>query len=215
MTIRLLVVDDQALFRDGLCRLLNAQPDFTVIGEAANGQEAVEQARRLQPKVVLMDLRMPVMDGVRATQQIVDAALGSKVIALTTFDDDELVFDCLRAGAVSYLLKATSPDELTSAIRRVASGESILDPGVTTKVVAEFTRLANQMPRLQPLPEPLSGRELEVLRLVTRGFTNKEIAEALVIAEGTVRNHVTTILAKLGVTARTQAAVKAKELGLV
>lgn len=215
MTVRLLVVDDQALFRDGLCRLLGAQSDFTVVGEAANGQEAVSLAQSLRPDVVLMDLRMPLMDGVAATRQINDAALGSKVIALTTFDDDDFVFDCLRAGAVGYLLKATSPDNLTNAIRRVAQGESILDPGITAKVVTEFARLANATPRPQSLPEPLSERELEVLRLVARGTTNKGIADVLFIAEGTARNHVTNILAKLGVSDRTQAAVKAKELGLV
>lgn len=215
MTVRLLVVDDQDLFRDGLCRLLEAQSDFTVIGEAGNGEKAVEQARQLRPDVVLMDLRMPLLDGVEATRQITDAALGIRVIALTTFDDDDLVFDCLRAGAVGYLLKATSPESLTSAIRRVVQGESILDPSVTAKVVSEFARLANQLPRAQPLAEPLSAREIEVLRLVARGTTNKEIANILYIAEGTARNHVTNILAKLDVSDRTQAAVKAKELGLI
>ena len=215
MTIRLLVVDDQALFREGLCRLLDSHPDFIVVGEAGNGAEAVARAKEVRPDVILMDLRMPVVDGVAATRQICESAIGARVIALTTFDDDELVFDCLRAGASGYLLKATSPDDLTNAIRRVAQGESILDPSVTTKVVAEFTRLANQVPRSQPLPEPLSARELEVLRLVARGATNRAIADTLSIAEGTARNHVTNILAKLGVTARTQAAVKAKELGLV
>lgn len=215
MTVRLLVVDDQDLFRDGLCRLLEAQSDFTVVGEAGNGEKAVEQARKLRPDVVLMDLRMPLLDGVEATRQITDAALGIRVIALTTFDDDDLVFDCLRAGAVGYLLKATSPESLTSAIRRVIQGESILDPSVTAKVVSEFARLANQLPRAQRLPEPLSAREIEVLRLVARGATNKEIANTLYIAEGTARNHVTNILAKLDVSDRTQAAVKAKELGLV
>lgn len=215
MTVRLLVVDDQDLFRDGLCRLLEAQSDFTVIGEAGNGEKAVEQARKLRPDVVLMDLRMPLLDGVEATRLITDAALGIRVIALTTFDDDDLVFDCLRAGAVGYLLKATSPESLTSAIRRVVQGESILDPSVTAKVVSEFARLANQLPRAQRLPEPLSAREIEVLRLVARGATNKEIANTLYIAEGTARNHVTNILAKLDVSDRTQAAVKAKEFGLV
>ncbi len=215
MTLRLLVVDDQALFREGLCRLLDSHRDFTVVGEAANGQEAIALAKALRPDVMLMDLRMPIMDGVVATREICDAAIGTRIIALTTFDDDDLVFDCLRAGAAGYLLKAISPDDLTAAIRRVAQGESILDPGVTTKVVSEFARLANQVPRAQPLPDPLSDRELDVLRLVTRGATNKEIAQTLFIAEGTARNHVTNILAKLSVRDRTQAAVKAKELGLV
>lgn len=215
MTIRIVVADDQALFREGLRRLLDAQRDFTVVGEAANGQEAVEQVKALRPDVVLMDLRMPILDGVAATRQICDAALETRVIALTTFDDDDLVFDCLRMGAKGYLLKATTPETLTNAIRRVAQGESILDPEVMTKVLSEFARLANQLPRAQPLPEPLSERELAVLRLVARGATNREIAETLSIAEGTARNHVTNILAKLSVSDRTQAAVKAKELGLV
>jgi DNA-binding NarL/FixJ family response regulator len=215
MKIKLLLADDQALFREGLHMLLAAQPDFEVVGEAGNGEEALALAAALQPDVVLMDVRMPVLDGVEATRRLLTTQPDCRVIVLTTFDDDELVFDGLRAGAVGYLLKAAPSPRLLEAIRTVARGGSILDPTVIPKVVAEFARLAKQAPRPQPLAEPLSAREIEVLRLVAAGATNRAIAEILFVAEGTVRNHLTSILGKLGVSDRTQAAVKAKELGLV
>ncbi|RIK33986.1 MAG: DNA-binding response regulator [Chloroflexi bacterium] len=215
MKIKILLADDQALFREGLRLLLSTQPDLEVVGEAHNGEEALRLAASLQPHVVLMDMRMPVLDGVEATRRLAERQPACRVIVLTTFDDDELVFDGLRAGAVGYLLKASSSARLLEAIRSVARGESILEPAITAKVVAEFARLANQRPRLPPLAEPLSERETEVLRLVARGATNREIAAALTLAEGTVRNHLTNILGKLGVSDRTQAAVKAKEWGLV
>jgi DNA-binding NarL/FixJ family response regulator len=215
MTIKILLADDQALFREGLRMLLSAQPDFEVVGEATNGEEALRLAARLRPQIVLMDMRMPLLDGVEATRRLRETQPDCRVIVLTTFDDDELVFDGLRAGAVGYLLKAVSAPRLLEAIRAVARGDSILEPSVTTKVVAEFARLANQALRPQALESPLSEREIEVLRLVTKGATNREIAATLFIAEGTVRNHLTNILGKLGVSDRTQAAVKAKELGLM
>ena len=215
MTIKILLADDQSLFRDGLRVLLSTQPDFEVVGEATNGEEALRLAVKLRPHIVLMDMRMPILDGVEATRRLNEIQPDCRVIVLTTFDDDELVFEGLRAGAVGYLLKAVSTPRLLEAIRAVARGESILDPSVTAKVVTEFARLANQSSRPAALVNPLSEREVEVLRLVAKGATNPEIAAALFIAEGTVRNHLTNILGKLAVNDRTQAAVKAKELGLV
>jgi DNA-binding NarL/FixJ family response regulator len=211
--IRLLIVDDQALFREGLRTLLSVQPGVEVVGEAGNGEEALQQALALHPDVILMDLQMPVMDGAVAARLLKDRVPAAKVIVLTTFDDDENVFEGLRAGAVGYLLKDTPSAKLVEAIRLAARGESFLEPSVAAKVVSEFARLSPHP--VEALAEPLSGRELEVLRLAARGESNKEIAAALVIAEGTVKNHLTSILAKLGVSDRTEAAMKAKELGLI
>jgi DNA-binding NarL/FixJ family response regulator len=215
MKIKILLADDQALFREGLRMVLAAQPDFEVVGEAADGAAAVALAAQLHPHIVLMDMRMPILGGAEATRRLHETQPGCRVIALTTFDDDELVFEGLRAGAVGYLLKAVSSPQLLEAIRTVARGGSILEPSVTAKVVAEFARLANQRPRPPALVEPLSEREIEVLRLVAAGATNRAIAETLFVAEGTVRNHLTNILGKLGVSDRTQAALKAREYGLV
>ena len=214
--ITILVVDDQALFREGLRTLLSVQPDFEVIGEAANGEEAVREANKKRPAVVLMDLQMPVLDGVAATRQLRSAQPDSKVIVLTTFDDDDYVFEGLRAGAVGYLLKDAPSEKLVEAIRAAARGESFLQPSVASKVIAEFTRLTDKRAQSdKSLVEPLSGRELEILSLIARGDSNKEIAAALLIAEGTVKNHVTSILGKLAVRDRTQAALKGLELGLI
>jgi DNA-binding NarL/FixJ family response regulator len=211
--IRLLIVDDQALFREGLRTLLSVQPEVEVVGEAGNGEEALRQATALRPNVVLMDLQMPVMDGAAATRRLLARHPDVRVIVLTTFDDDENVFEGLRAGAVGFLLKDTPSAKLVEAIRLAARGESFLEPSVAAKVVSEFARLS---PRpADALPEPLSERELEVLRLAAGGASNREIAAELVIAEGTVKNHLTSILAKLGVSDRTEAAIKAKELGLI
>jgi DNA-binding NarL/FixJ family response regulator len=213
--IRVLLVDDQPLFREGVHTLLSLQPDLEVVGEAGDGEEAVRLAARLRPDVILMDLQMPVLDGVEATRRLRLTQPDCRVIVLTTFDDDEYVFEGLRAGAIGYLLKDTPSSRLLEAIRAAARGESFLQPSVAAKVVAEFSRLANQHPgRPQPLPEPLSEREADVLRLLASGASNREIASRLVITEGTVKNHVTSILAKLGVSDRTQAALKARELGL-
>jgi DNA-binding NarL/FixJ family response regulator len=214
--IRVLLVDDQALFREGLRTLLSVQPDIAIVGEAGNGEEALRLAGTLRPDVVLMDLRMPVLDGVAATRQLHATRLECRVIILTTFDDDDYVFDGLRAGAVGYLLKDVSSEKLVEAIRAAARGESFLQPSVAAKVVAEFTRLSDLSPRRADiLIEPLSERELQVLRLLANGLSNREIAESVVIAEGTVKNHITSILNKLGVRDRTQAALKARELGLL
>jgi DNA-binding NarL/FixJ family response regulator len=217
--IRVLLVDDQALFCEGLRTLLDLQPDIEVVGEANNGREAIECVARAAPDVVLMDMQMLVLDGVAATRDIRAHHPNTQVIVLTTFDDDEYVFEALRAGAVGYLLKDVASDRLAEAIRCAARGESFLQPSVAAKVVAEFTRLADaphaRARANQALIEPLSDRELEILRLVATGASNKEIAATLVIAEGTVKNHITNILGKLGVRDRTQAALKVKELGLV
>jgi len=214
--ITILLVDDQALFREALRTLLSVQPDLEVIGEAANGEQALRAAAELRPAVVLMDLQMPVLDGVAATRRLKAQQPECRVIALTTFDDDEYVFEGLRAGAVGYLLKDAPSEKLVEAIHAAARGESFLQPSVAAKVIAEFTRLADgSARRRQPLVEPLSGRELEILSLIANGASNKEIAAALSIVEGTVKNHVTNILGKLAVRDRTQAALKARELGVI
>lgn len=215
--ITLLLVDDQALFREGLRTLLSAKAGVEVVGEAADGEEAVQQARLLCPQVILMDLRMPRTNGVEATRRLRVEAPDCRVIVLTTFDDDEDVFEALRAGAIGYLLKDAPRDKLLEAIRAAARGESFLQPSVAAKVVAEFSRLASSRPlALARAPiDPLSERELEVLRHLAQGKSNKEIAAALGIAEGTAKNHMTNILGKLGALDRTQAALRARDLGLV
>ena len=209
MAIRVLLVDDQCLFREGLETLLSVHRDIEVVGQASNGQEAVEVAAQVQPDVVLMDVRMPLLNGVRATRRLKRALPQCRVIVLTTFDDDEYVFDALRAGAAGYLLKDVPSARLVEAIRATARGESILEPSVAAKVIAEFTRVSSMVPsaQMEQLVEPLSERELEILGLIARGASNREIADRLFIAEGTVKNHVTHILGKLGVRDRTQAAL--------
>lgn len=215
-SINVLIVDDQRLMRDGLRTLLELEDDLTIVGEAENGQEAVERAAQLSPDVVLMDVRMPVMDGVEATRRLQTIAPQVKVIILTTFDEDEFVFEGLRAGAVGYLLKAVSSDELAQAIRTVNAGNGLIDPSVTRKVVAEFARLAPKSPnRNQDLIEPLAEREIEILRLIAQGLSNREIADRIFLAEGTVKNYVTSLLGKIGVRDRTQAALRGRELGLL
>ena len=214
--LNVLLVDDQRLMRDGLRTLLELEPDMTVAGEAADGEEALARFRETRPDVVLMDVRMPGMDGVEATRRLRAMDPAAKVIILTTFDGDEYVFEGLRAGAVGYLLKALSGEELADAIRTVAAGGALIDPAVTRKVVSEFARLAPPARSIDAgLAEPLSEREKEVLGLVARGLSNREIADTLFLAEGTVKNYVTTILQKIGVRDRTQAALRARELGLL
>jgi len=214
--IEILLVDDQALFREGLNTLLSVQDGMEVVGEANNGEEALRMAVQKQPDVILMDMRMPVMNGAVETRRIKDAAPGCRVIALTTFDDDEYVFEALRAGAVGYLLKDVSSDKLFEAIRTAARGEYFLQPSITAKVISEFARIAPQNSSdMEKLEDPLSARELEVLRLVATGANNKEIAATLFIAEGTVKNHLTSILAKLQARDRMQATIRARELGIL
>ncbi|MCX7707816.1 MAG: response regulator transcription factor [Anaerolineae bacterium] len=216
--IRVLLVDDQRLMREGLRTLLELEPGLVVAGEAANGQEALALYAELKPDVVLMDVRMPVLDGVEATRRLLARDPAARVIILTTFDDDEYVFEGLRAGAQGYLLKDVSIQELADAIRTVVGGGVLIQPSVARKVVAEFARLRPPVPRPTPatgLPEPLSERELEVLRLLADGLTNREIADRLFLAEGTVKNYVTNILGKIGARDRTQAALRGRELGLL
>jgi DNA-binding NarL/FixJ family response regulator len=213
--IHILLVDDQALFREGLRTVLSVQPDFEVVGEASNGEEALRLAVQARPTVILMDVRMPVMDGVTATARIKSVLPDSRVIVLTTFDDDEAIFDGLKAGAVGYLLKDVSSDKLNEAIRATARGDYFLLPSITAKVVAEFSRLAKSAVTVNEAPNPLSAREIEIMRLVAEGLSNREIADRLVISEGTVKNHLTNILSKLGARDRMQATIKAKELGIL
>lgn len=214
--IRVLVVDDQDLFREGVVTLLSARDGLEVVGEAADGREAVEAVARLRPAVILMDLRMPVLDGVAATREIAERYPESRVIVLTTFDDDEEVFDALRAGAAGYLLKDVSSEKLAEAIRVAARGESFLQPSIASKVLAELNRRPPSPASAErALLEPLSERELDVLRNLARGASNREIARRVHLAEGTVKNYVSSILAKLGAPDRTAAALKARDLGLV
>jgi DNA-binding NarL/FixJ family response regulator len=222
--IKVLLVDDQTLIRQGIRLLLEIEPDIQVVGQAANGREALLQVETLQPDVVLMDVRMPEMDGVAATRELGLHHPEAKVIILTTFEDDETVFEGLKAGARGYLLKDISSEEMAQAVRRVAAGDALIEPRLTRKVLAEFSRLAAATDR-QPasktgavsdaLPVPLTERELEVLQALARGLSNREIAEQLVITEGTVKNHVSNLIDKLGVRDRTQAILKGQELGLI
>ncbi|WP_086824447.1 response regulator transcription factor [Allokutzneria sp. NRRL B-24872] len=214
--VRVLLVDDQALFREALATLLATQDGIEVVGEAGDGDEALRRVAELGPDVVLMDLRMPVLDGVAATRRLRVEHPAVQVIALTTFDDDEDVFAALRAGALGYLLKDVSSTRLVEAVQAAARGESVLQPSVAAKVVARFAQLSEPTaPQPQPLVVPLSERELEVLRLLANGQSNREIATALYLAEGTVKNHVTNVLSKLGARDRTQAALRARALNLL
>ena len=214
--IRLLLVDDQRLMREGLRMLLELESGLEIVGEAGDGQAALQAYETLQPDVVLMDVSMPGMDGVEATWRLRERWPDARIVILTTFDDDEYVFEGLRAGAQGYLLKDVSGHDLAEAVRTVAAGGALIEPSVARKVVAEFARMAP--PARAPdtgLPEPLSEREQEILNLLAQGLSNREIAARLNLAQGTVKNYVTTILQKLGVRDRTQAALRARELGLL
>ena len=215
--VRVLLADDQALFREALATLLGVRPEVTVVGEAGDGAEALRRCAELRPDVVLMDLHMPVLDGIGATRRLRVEHPEVRVLALTTFDDDEDVFAALRAGAVGYLLKDVTSERLVEAVLAAARGESVLQPSVAAKVVARFAALPDDgaAPRPQPLVVPLSDRELDVLRLLADGSSNREIAGELFLAEGTVKNHVTNVLAKLGARDRTQAALRGRALGLI
>jgi DNA-binding NarL/FixJ family response regulator len=214
--IRLLIVDDQRLMREGLRTLLELEHGFEIAGEAADGQAALDAYAELLPDVVLMDIRMPGMDGVEATRRLCERWPGTKVIILTTFDDDANVFEGLRAGAAGYLLKDLSGQELAHAVRTVYNGGGLLEPTVAKRVMAEFARLRPPARSIQEgLPEPLSERELEVLKFVSTGLSNREIGSKLGLSEGTVKNYVTSMLQKIGVRDRTQAALRGRELGLI
>lgn len=213
--IKILIVDDQSLFREGLNTLLSVQPEFSVVGEAANGENALRMAIQTQPDVILMDLRMPIMDGVTATQRLRSILPLAKVIVLTTFDEDKDIYDALKSGAVGYLLKDVSSEKLYEAIRAAAKGEYFLHPSVTAKVVAEYSRITRVGEPDAIIDNPLSAREMEILKLVAEGKSNKDIADLLVIAEGTVKNHLSNILSKLSVRDRMQAVLRATELGIL
>jgi len=216
--IKVLIADDQAMVRQGFGALLGAQPDLVVVGDAANGADAVGAARRLDPDVVLMDVRMPVLDGIAATRQLLDGRSRDeppRVLILTTFDLDDYVYEALRAGASGFLLKDAPAADLVNAVRVVAAGDGLLSPSVTRRLIAEFaTRPGQHRPRPVSLAS-LTDRETEVLRLIARGRSNSEIAADLVVAEQTVKTHVGRILSKLGVRDRAQAVVVAYESGLV
>ncbi len=229
--VRVLVVDDQRLMRDGIASLLEMQDAIEVIGTASNGQEAIEKAASLGPDVILMDVRMPVMDGVEATRQVRHKSPSCHILMLTTFDDEEYIIDALRAGASGYLLKDLPAPDLASAVQAVYKGIYQLDPAVANKVIASLSRPQTLNFAKQPVPvssssstmsdagtpsprlADLTGREVEVLRLIAKGATNCEIAEQLVISEGTVKNHISNILSRLGLRDRTQAAIYARENG--
>jgi len=214
--IKIVVVDDQELFREGLFTLLSLQNDFKVVAQANNGEEALLQILKLHPDIVLMDLRMPIMDGVECIKRINLLYNDVKVIALTTFDEDDLVFNSLRAGAVGYLLKDVSPEKLFEAIRSAFRGEYYLPPNITAKVMAEFTKPSpiNEKEN-SGIIEDLSRREQEILKMVAIGLSNKEIASKLVIAEGTVKNHLTNIFNKLNARDRMHAVLIAKKLNII
>ncbi len=211
MTIRVLVADDQSMVRAGFRMLLSGEEDLEVVAEASNGVEAVEKAARLSPTVVLMDIRMPELDGLEATRRILAADAAARVLILTTFDLDEYVYEALRAGASGFVLKDDPPEQLIAAIRTVAAGDALLSPTITKRVIHEFARIPR--PVLPAELDDLTERELEVFRLIARGLSNAEIGQELYISETTVKTHVTHILQKLGLRDRVQAVVLAYQAG--
>ena len=213
MSIRVLVADDQSMVRAGFRMLLAGEPDIEVVAEASNGLEAVDKTARLDPTVILMDIRMPELDGLEATRRILAAQRGARILVLTTFDLDEYVYEALRAGASGFVLKDDPPEQLIAAVRTVAAGDALLSPTVTRRVIQRFTRLPRPGPPKEL--EDLSEREREVFRSLARGLSNAEIAEDLYISDTTVKTHVTHILHKLDLRDRVQAVVLAYEAGLV
>ena len=215
MSVRVVVTDDQELVRTGFRVILDSEPDIEVVGEAGDGREAIEVAGRLRPDVVLMDIRMPHLDGIEATRRIVtDPEGGPRVLILTTFNLDEYVYEALRSGASGFLLKDGPAEQLVSAVRVVARGDALLAPQITRRLIAEFARHPPQAHKTEQLRE-LTERELEVLKLIARGLSNAEIAGELYVSETTIRTHVARILTKLGLRDRVQAVVLAYETGLV
>jgi DNA-binding NarL/FixJ family response regulator len=216
MSVSVLIVDDQALVRTGFRMILEAEEDIEVVGEADDGIAAVTEARRLAPDVVLMDVRMPELDGIEATRRLLDGNTNdTKVVMLTTFDMDEYVYDALQAGASGFLLKDVPPEQLVDGIRAVAAGDALLAPSVTRRLIEEFVRSGSTPPRPAAGLSELTARELEVLRAIARGLSNAEIAAELVVSETTVKTHVAHLLMKLDVRDRVQAVVLAYESGLV
>jgi DNA-binding NarL/FixJ family response regulator len=217
MSVRVLLVDDQALIRAGFRMILNAEEDIEVVGECADGTQAVDSVKRLKPDVVLMDIRMPEMDGIEATRRIVqpNGEPPVRVLMLTTFDLDEYVYDALRAGASGFLLKDVPAEQLVDGIRLIAAGEALLAPSVTRRLIEEFSKGPRTRQETPPQLEELTPRELEVFTLIARGMSNHEIAQELVVSDTTVKTHVARVLMKLGVRDRVQAVVLAYESGLV
>jgi DNA-binding NarL/FixJ family response regulator len=212
MTIRVLVADDQSMVRAGFRLLLAREPDIDVIAEARTGIEAVQQAARFKPTVVLMDIRMPELDGIEATRRILAAEDGARILILTTFDLDEYVYEALQAGASGFVLKDDPPEQLLSALRTVAAGDALLSPAVTKRVIQKFVRLPR--PETPPAVDELTARELDIFRLIAEGLSNAEISERLYIGDTTVKTHVTHILQKLGLRDRVQAVVLAHQTGI-
>ena len=212
MTVRVLVADDQSMVRAGFRMLLSGEDDIEVVAEASNGLEAVDKAARFEPEVILMDIRMPELDGLEATRRILAANRSTRILILTTFDLDEYVYEALRAGASGFVLKDDPPEQLIAAIRTVAAGDALLSPSVTRRVIEQFSRLPR--PNATTRLEELSERERDVFRLMARGLSNAEIGQELFISETTVKTHVTHILAKLGLRDRVQAVVLAYQEGL-
>ena len=215
MSIRVVIADDQEIVRAGFAALRETQEDFAVVGTASDGDEAVRLCRDQSPDVVLMDVRMPTMDGIEATRLVTDGDAAPKVIMLTTFDLDEYVYDALGSGASGFLLKDVTAETLFDAVRVVAAGDALLAPGVTRRLVSEFARLRPALPARPDAIAELTPRETEVLRLVAEGLSNGEIAERLVVSDETVKTHVSRVLTKLHLRDRTQAVVVAYESGLV
>ena len=215
MSLRVVVADDQAMVRAGFRSLLNEEPGLEVVGEAADGEQAVAAVRRFRPDVVLMDIRMPNVDGLEATRRIVAAGLATRILILTTFDLDEYVYEGLRAGASGFLLKDASPEQLIAAIQVVAEGEAVLAPTVTRRVVEAFARIPAADDALRAALDSLTAREREVLRLLARGRSNAEVARELIVSEATAKTHVRHVLSKLDLRDRVQAVVFAYESGLV
>ena len=213
--IRVLIVDDQALVRGGFRLILDAQKDMQVVGEAEDGRDGIEQARALTPDVVLMDIRMPVLDGIEATRRLLSDDARPRVLILTTFDADRYVYDAMKAGASGFLLKDVRPEQLADAVRVVAGGEALLAPGITRRLVEEFVRRPPPGSHAPDELAELTERELDVLKLVAHGLSNSEIGSALFVTEATVKTHVTHILAKLRLRDRVQSVVYAYECGLV
>jgi DNA-binding NarL/FixJ family response regulator len=213
--IRVLVVDDEAIVRDGLRTIIDLEPDLAVVGEAADGKEALAQVRTHRPDVLLVDVQMPVMDGLETTRQLMRSPTPPRVLVLTTFDRNEYVYEAMRAGASGFLLKDVRRGQLTDAIRTVVAGDTLLAPAVTRRLVEEFCRLPSPTATRPAMLDALTEREVEVLGLVARGMSNPEIAERLFVAETTVKTHVARLLAKLDLRDRVQAVVVAYESGLV
>ncbi len=213
--IKILIADDQKLIREGLKVLLELEKDFVVVGEASNGEEAFELYIKLKPDIVLMDLKMPKMNGVEGIIKIKEAFPQAKIIILTTFDDDQYVYEGLKSGALGYILKDTSIEKLSESIRTVYNGGALIEPSITKKILSELSKIEKPKKSKEELIEELSLREVEILKLIAKGYTNQEIANKLFLSVGTVKNYVTTILEKLEAKDRTEAAIKAKEIGII